>query len=201
MRVANWAMGSSRFAIKCLVLRPRWTTGTTTAPVSDGEGTTRRLRRAHEAQAVGFGGRRALPEPPAHEAREEEPHERAERRQQGLNLEREAILQPAVPEAAGYFLGAQYTDHHRPVAGQAFDHDLPALRHGHLQRLGRPAPPRPVVPHGREASAWDGAESLGLTLPWVRVAGGADCLGATAAVSRSRAPCRGASGRWPPSAA
>src|SRR5438132_11307843 len=118
----------------------------TQAPISDGEGTTRRGRRLHEPEAVGYGGRRALPEPPAHEAREEEPHQRAERnkstpapritqRQQGLKLEREAILQPAVPEAAGYFLGAQHTDHHRPVAGQAFDHDLPALRHGHLQRL------------------------------------------------------------------
>src|SRR5439155_15509284 len=115
------------------------------APVSHGEGTTRRVS-LHEPEAVGYGGRRALPEPPVHEAREEEPHERAERnestpapritqRQQGLKLEREAILQPAVPEAAGYFLGAQHTDHHRPVAGQAFDHDLPALRHEHLQRL------------------------------------------------------------------
>src|SRR5213594_4155931 len=131
MRVANWAMGSSRFAIKCLVLRPRWTTGTTTAPVSDGEGTTRRLRRAHEAQAVGDGGRCALPEPPAHEASEEEPHERAEGRQQGLNLEHEAILQPAVREAAGDLLRAYHVDHQRPVAGQAFDYDLPALRHGH----------------------------------------------------------------------
>src|SRR3989442_2536049 len=48
-----------------LVLRPRWTSGTATAPISDGEGTTRRLR-AHEAQAVGDGGRCALPEPSAH---------------------------------------------------------------------------------------------------------------------------------------
>src|SRR5439155_16207542 len=71
------------------------------APVSDGEGTTRRVRRLHEPEAVGYGDRRALPEPPAHEAREEEPHERAERnkstpaprkteRQQGLKFEREA---------------------------------------------------------------------------------------------------------------
>src|SRR5439155_24972593 len=49
------------------------------APVSHGEGTTRRVRRLHEPEAVGYGGRRALPEPPDHEAREEEPHERAER--------------------------------------------------------------------------------------------------------------------------
>src|SRR5438093_7116545 len=99
----------------------------TQAPVSDGEGTTRRVRRLHEPEAVGDGGRYALPEPSAHEAREDEPHDRAERRQQGLNLEREAILQPAVPEAAGYFLGAQHTDHHRSVARQALDYDLPAL--------------------------------------------------------------------------
>src|SRR5207249_11560502 len=31
-----------------LPLRSRWTTGTTTAPVSDCEGTTRRVSRAHE---------------------------------------------------------------------------------------------------------------------------------------------------------
>src|SRR5438093_7790727 len=36
----------------------------------------------------------------------------------------------------------------------------------------------PWRPTEGRASAWDGAESLGLALPWVRVAGGADCLGA-----------------------
>src|SRR2546425_10850719 len=123
MRVANCVSGSSVFAI-----RPP--SSSTEAPISDGEGTTRRLRRAHEAQAVGDGGRCALPEPPAHEAREEEPHERAERRQQGLNLEREAILQPTVREAAGDLLRAHHVDHHRSVARQALDYDLPALRHG-----------------------------------------------------------------------
>src|SRR2546428_13218790 len=88
------------------------TAGTTTAPVSDREGTTRRVGRAHEPKAVGHGGRRALPEPPAHEAREEEPHQGAERRQQGLELEREAIFEPPVSEAAGYLLGAHHKDHH-----------------------------------------------------------------------------------------
>src|SRR5207247_10682814 len=102
----------------------------TQALVSDGEGTTRRGRRLHEPEAVGYGGRRALPEPSAHEAREDEPHDRAERRQQGLNLEHEAILQPTVREAAGDLLGAHHMDHHRSVARQALDYDLPALRHG-----------------------------------------------------------------------
>ena len=126
------------------------TAATTTAPVSDREGTTRRVGRAQEPKAVVYGGRRALPEPPAHEAREEEPHQGAERRQQGLKLEREAIFEPPVSEAAGYLLAAHHTDHHCSVARQALDHDLPALRYGHLQRLGRPAPPRPVAPHGKE---------------------------------------------------
>src|SRR2546422_6045687 len=114
----------------CLVLRPRWTTRTITAPISDGEGTTRRGGRAHEARAVSDGGRCAVPEPSAHEAREDKPHDRAERRQQGLNLEREAILQPTVREAAGDLLRAHHLDHHRSVARQALDYDLPALRHG-----------------------------------------------------------------------
>src|SRR5439155_25347854 len=48
----------------------------------------------------------------------------------GLNLEREAILQPTVREAAGDLLRAHHLDHHRSVARQALDYDLPALRHG-----------------------------------------------------------------------
>src|SRR5439155_11246792 len=122
------------FAPSSCLPRSRWTAGTTTAPVSDREGTTRRVRRTREPNAVDYGGPRALPEPPAHEAGEEEPHQGAERRQQGLELEHEAIFEPPVREAAGYLLEAQHTDHHCSGARQALDHDLPALQHGHLLR-------------------------------------------------------------------
>src|SRR3989442_13914982 len=50
------------------------TAGTTTAPVSDRAGNARRGRRAPEPKAGGYPGRRALPEPPAHDAREDKPH-------------------------------------------------------------------------------------------------------------------------------
>src|SRR5438128_789362 len=53
----------------------------------------------------------------------------------GLKLEREAIFEAPVSEAAGYLLGAHHADHDCSVARQALDHDLPALRHGHLHRL------------------------------------------------------------------
>src|SRR5439155_10266979 len=94
------------------------TAGTTTASVSDREGTTRRVRRAHEPKAVDYRGRRALPEPPAHEAREEEPHQGGERRQQEFKLEREAFFEPSVSEAADYLLGTHHTDHQCSVARQ-----------------------------------------------------------------------------------
>src|SRR2546428_1694698 len=64
----------------------------------------------------------------------------------GLKLKREAIFEAPVSEAAGYLLGAHHADHDCSVARQALDHDLPALRHSHLQRLRPTAPPGAAAP-------------------------------------------------------
>src|SRR5439155_25369085 len=54
-RIGRWVRRASPSS--CLVLRPSWTTRTITAPISDGEGTTRRGGRAHKARAVSDGCR------------------------------------------------------------------------------------------------------------------------------------------------
>src|SRR2546426_1090773 len=78
--------------------------------------------------AFGDGGRRALTEP-AEERRDEERHERNERRRWSLKFEGETLLKPAVPEATDHLLGTHHADHEGAVAGQALYHDVPRLRH------------------------------------------------------------------------
>src|SRR2546428_13731067 len=134
------------------------TAATTTAPVSDREGTTRRVRRGHEPKGVDYRGRRALPEPPAHEAREEEPHQGAERRQQRFKLEREAFFEPPVSEAADYLLGTHHTDHHCSVPRQAPD---PKRRHETARALagGRRGPGPPASGGERRARKTGGRQT------------------------------------------
>src|SRR5438552_2914523 len=129
MRVANCVQGSSVFAIY--------------AAFFFDPGAGLRLRGDYEKSQSGAraeGGRLRRP------ASLYQNH----RLTKGLKLKRVAIFEAPVSEAAGYLLGAHHADHDCSVARQALDHDLPALWHSHLQRLGRSAPPRAVAPHGRE---------------------------------------------------
>src|SRR5438132_11225570 len=117
MRVANCVHTSSAFAIYAafsssqgtgLTRRGNYEKSQTAARAGGG-----RLRRP--ARLAGTTGSRSPRRRATPASRAEQIDPRPEDHVETAGAQ--AILQPAVPEAAGYFLGSQHTDHHAPFAG------------------------------------------------------------------------------------
>src|SRR5947207_1146156 len=140
MRVANCVSGSSVFAIHAIsFFAPERRSQTARGLREESDGCTSRRRSVTEAAAPCRNHRLTKPEKKSHTnepSGTNRPPPRGSRRDSrgsSSNVKRSSS-RPS-PKRQVTSSGLSTRDHHRPVAGQVFGHDLPALRHEHLHRL------------------------------------------------------------------
>src|SRR5437870_13906163 len=104
--------------------------------------------RAHPLVHAG----RVLPRSAAEQARDQR-QEGAEHRARRLELEDEALLLPAVVEAARDLV-ARHLDDDEALAGETLHYDVPALRHGVLREGCCLAPRTRARQGGRQATTY-----------------------------------------------
>src|SRR5438874_1207952 len=104
--------------------------------------------RAHPLVHAG----RVLPRSAAEQARDQR-QEGAEHRARRLELEREALLLPAVVEAA-HDLFARHLDDDEALAGETLHYDVPTLRHGVLREASCLVPRARARQGGRQLTTY-----------------------------------------------